>query len=108
MHLLHSRNAAADIVQSQQLIHLGVNNEQYGCEHRTTIMAYASNTTIHQIGLVARFAALAECWRAESVRRKVYRTTLRELRNLTARDLADLGFDRSMITSLAYEAAYGK
>ncbi|MEC3861961.1 DUF1127 domain-containing protein [Mesobacterium sp. TK19101] len=71
-------------------------------------MAYATHTTIYQSGLVARFAALTACWRAESARRKVYRTTLRELRSLTSRDLADLGLSRSMLSSLAYEAAYGK
>ncbi|MEM9434437.1 MAG: DUF1127 domain-containing protein [Pseudomonadota bacterium] len=38
---------------------------------------------------------------------QVYRTTLNELRVLTARDLADLGISRSMIRSIALEAAYG-
>ena len=40
--------------------------------------------------------------------RKVYRTTLTELQALDNRDLADLGISRSMIRSIAHEAAYGK
>ncbi|RJE82764.1 DUF1127 domain-containing protein [Paracoccus onubensis] len=39
-------------------------------------------------------------------RRAIYHQTLRELNALTARDLADLGISRSMITRLAHEAAY--
>ncbi|MBC7144599.1 MAG: DUF1127 domain-containing protein [Thioclava marina] len=41
-------------------------------------------------------------------RRKVYRQTLNELRSLSSRELDDLGMHRSMITRVAYEAAYGK
>lgn len=40
-------------------------------------------------------------------KRKVYRTTLRELAALSERDLADLGLNRSLIKSIAFEAAYG-
>lgn len=39
-------------------------------------------------------------------RRAIYHQTLRELNALTARDLADLGISRSMITRLAHDAAY--
>ena len=41
-------------------------------------------------------------------RRRVYRTTLNELGQMTTRDLNDLGIDRSAIHSIAYQAAYGK
>ncbi|KEO61559.1 hypothetical protein DT23_00910 [Thioclava indica] len=41
-------------------------------------------------------------------RRKVYRQTLNELRSLSRRELDDLGLHASMITRVAYEAAYGK
>ncbi|MAL27001.1 MAG: hypothetical protein CL820_14175 [Croceicoccus sp.] len=41
-------------------------------------------------------------------RRAVYRQTVRELNALTARDLDDLGINRSMITRLAHEAAWGE
>lgn len=40
-------------------------------------------------------------------RRAVYRQTVRELNALTTRDLDDLGINRSMITRLAHEAAWG-
>ncbi|WCR09007.1 DUF1127 domain-containing protein [Paracoccus fistulariae] len=40
-------------------------------------------------------------------RRAVYRQTVRELSALTTRELDDLGISRSMIRSLAQEAAYG-
>ncbi|MAM61605.1 MAG: hypothetical protein CMH11_08960 [Maritimibacter sp.] len=40
--------------------------------------------------------------------RKVYRTTLAELRALNGRDLADLGISRAEIPFIAREAAYGK
>lgn len=46
--------------------------------------------------------------RAEVRARLVYARTLRELRALSARELADLGIPRSMITRLAAEAAWGK
>lgn len=52
-------------------------------------------------GLFARIAgALA--------RRRVYARTHAELSALSTRELDDLGITRSMITRLAYEAAYGK
>ncbi|PRY25986.1 uncharacterized protein DUF1127 [Aliiruegeria haliotis] len=38
---------------------------------------------------------------------KVYRTTVTELSQLSDRALADLGVSRSMIRSLARDAAYG-
>ena len=40
-------------------------------------------------------------------RRAVYRQTVRELNDLNARELADLGMSRSMIRNVAYEAAWG-
>ena len=40
-------------------------------------------------------------------RRALYRQTVRELNQLNGRELADLGISRSMIRSVAYEAAWG-
>ena len=40
-------------------------------------------------------------------RRVVYTRTVRELNQLSARELADLGIHRSAIRGLAREAAYG-
>ncbi|NBB98618.1 MAG: DUF1127 domain-containing protein [Alphaproteobacteria bacterium] len=39
-------------------------------------------------------------------RRRVYNRTYAELNNLTTRELDDLGISRSMISRLAYEAAF--
>ncbi|WP_238475478.1 DUF1127 domain-containing protein [Rhodophyticola sp. CCM32] len=47
---------------------------------------------------------LAEAYAA----RKVYRQTIAELETCSTRELSDLGLSRSMIKSVAYEAAYGK
>lgn len=41
-------------------------------------------------------------------RQSVFRSTYKELSNLSSRQLADIGIDRSMITRIALEAAYGK
>jgi uncharacterized protein YjiS (DUF1127 family) len=49
-------------------------------------------------------AALADTWR----RYRLFRQTYAELDALTTRELDDLGISRSMITRLAYEAAYGR
>ncbi len=48
------------------------------------------------------FADLAERY----AKYRVYRTTLNELRGLSDRELADLALSRSMLRSIAYEAAY--
>jgi uncharacterized protein YjiS (DUF1127 family) len=40
-------------------------------------------------------------------RYRLYRLTLSELSNLTARDLADIGLNRSQVRAKAYEIAYG-
>lgn len=41
-------------------------------------------------------------------RRALYKRTLRELNNLTAREMADLGIHPAIIDQVAREAAYGK
>lgn len=50
------------------------------------------------------FAALVDAWS----RYRVFRATHDELSSLSTRELHDMGISRSMITRLAYEAAYGK
>ncbi|MFP1644077.1 DUF1127 domain-containing protein [Pontitalea aquivivens] len=54
--------------------------------------------------ILAFFTAIGEA----RARRKVYALTVRELRGLSNRELADMGVNRSMITRVALEAAYGK
>jgi len=55
-----------------------------------------------------RLTALIADLRARHARYRLYRTTLDELQSLSMRDLADLGLHRSMLKSIAYEAAYGE
>lgn len=54
--------------------------------------------------ILSFFTAIGEA----RARRKLYALTVRELRALSNRELADLGITRSMITRAAMEAAYGK
>ncbi|MEZ5686065.1 MAG: DUF1127 domain-containing protein [Paracoccaceae bacterium] len=67
-------------------------------------MALVHDIRIAETGLGALFAGLTEAL----ARRKVYRQTLRDLKALSNRQLADMGLHRSMITRVAQEAAYGK
>ena len=71
-------------------------------------MAYASahqTRTAGLFGTVAEaFASMRNAW----TRSRVYMRTYNELSALSTRELADLGISRSMITRLAYEAAYGR
>lgn len=54
-----------------------------------------------EMGLIGRI-------RDNLARRALYRRTVAELRQLSDRELGDLGLNRSMITRIAYEAAWGK
>lgn len=69
-------------------------------------MAYETNSIGGSTGIITRFNALIADYRAKAARRKIYRETLRELSALSARDLNDLGLNRSEIRRVAYQAAY--
>lgn len=56
---------------------------------------------------VERLSTAVQRYRENRARRAMYRQTIRELGNLTDRDLDDLGIHRSMIRSIATEAAFG-
>ena len=71
-------------------------------------MAYLNATRMRRPGLVDRLAALVAGTKDSWRRYSLYRQTLRELNALSARELADLGLNRSTLTSVALEAAYGK
>jgi uncharacterized protein YjiS (DUF1127 family) len=71
-------------------------------------MAFITDIRTGGTTWAARFAALRAEWAENAAKRKIYRTTVEELQSLSTRDLADLGIDRSMIFSIATEAAYGK
>jgi len=72
-------------------------------------MAYATHHGVRAgfapLGRLAdAFRALGDGWS----RWRVYMRTYNELNALSTRELNDLGISRSMITRLAYEAAYGR
>ncbi|MBE0414012.1 DUF1127 domain-containing protein [Yoonia sp.] len=71
-------------------------------------MTYQTETITGGFSFGDRIAALRTALTARRANHKIYTTTLRELQDLTDRDLADLGMSRSMIKSVALEAAYGK
>ncbi|WP_410219363.1 DUF1127 domain-containing protein [Paracoccus sp. (in: a-proteobacteria)] len=60
-----------------------------------------------EAGLRGRLLGAIQRMQDNRARRAVYRQTVRELNALTTRDLDDLGINRSMITRLAHEAAWG-
>lgn len=71
-------------------------------------MAYVSSNRTTSLSIGGRFAEMgkqaAEAWTAW----RLYRRTLDELQALSARELADLGLNRSMLRQAAFEAVYGK
>ena len=71
-------------------------------------MAYVNATRATQSTLADRFGTLFAGVKASMARRAIFNQTVRELKSLTDRELTDLGISRSMITSIATEAAYGK
>ena len=70
-------------------------------------MTYATANTASGLNIMGRFTALRTQMADAAAKRKVYRTTVKELSALSNRDLADLGIGRSQIRGLANEAAYG-
>ena len=70
-------------------------------------MAAIDNISISKPSLFCAPVALAEAVWARFSRYRLYRQTLNELSELTRRELADLGLNRSMLQNVAYKAAYG-
>lgn len=71
-----------------------------------TVIAQAHSASA-EAGFRGRLLAAVQRYQENRARNAVYRQTVRELNALTARDLDDLGINRSMITRLAQEAAWG-
>ncbi|MGO4917211.1 DUF1127 domain-containing protein [Pseudogemmobacter sp. W21_MBD1_M6] len=69
-------------------------------------MATTANIRSIEAGIVERTVALFKFAADRYARYTVYRNTINELSALSDRDLSDLGLGRSMIKSVAYEAAY--
>ncbi len=64
-------------------------------------------TTLNTNASVSWFSAPVAAYRVRTEQYRTYRRTIRELSDLSDRALADLGLSRSMIKSIAREAAYG-
>ncbi|WP_022704086.1 DUF1127 domain-containing protein [Pseudorhodobacter ferrugineus] len=71
-------------------------------------MAYLNTSSAAGFGLMDRIATTVKSVKESLHRRRVYNQTVSELRGLSTRELNDLGINRSMITRIALEAAYGK
>lgn len=71
-------------------------------------MAYFSSNRAQSISLGVRLAEIRDTAVAAYGNWRVYRRTLNELRELSVREMADLGINPSMIRRIALEAAYGK
>ncbi|MDB5660025.1 MAG: hypothetical protein JWS10_2640 [Cypionkella sp.] len=71
-------------------------------------MAYANTTRAVQVSASDRITGIFASISAMLARRRIYDRTIRELRQLSDRELSDLGIARSLIGEIAREAAYGK
>lgn len=71
-------------------------------------MAYMNTTRSGTATISDRLNSVLQSVRAAFARRRLYNQTVRELANLSDRDLSDLGIHRSSISEIAFEAAYGK
>jgi len=71
-------------------------------------MAYVTEIRGAGTGLMDRLAAVGKGFAEARAKRRIYNTTLSELRSMGPRDLADLGISASEIPYLARQAAYGE
>ena len=71
-------------------------------------MAIVNDVQSGAHGLIGRVAGFWKNLQESRQRRRVFVQTLRELNALSTRELDDLGINRTMITRVAHEAAYGK
>lgn len=74
-------------------------------------MTYFTDTTARSNLIERLMATVTSAFAAISARhakRRVYKTTLSELGELSNRDLADLGIARSEVRRIAWQAAYAQ
>ena len=99
----------ADIDFNEQADRANRNPRKQADEKRIpeATMAYLNTTRAGSFGILDRIAVAVKSVKVMVQRRAVYLQTVRELNNLTDRELADLDISRSMIQRLAVDAAYG-
>ena len=73
----------------------------------TKTMAYITQDAAPSAIIAQRIAGFVQKVITAAERRAVYRTTYAELSQLSNRELADMGMNRSMIKQVAMDAAYG-
>lgn len=71
-------------------------------------MAFLTDTFSAQGSLSEKIAAVWSRYSENATKRAMYRQTVRELGQLSSRELADLGLHHSEIRRVARQAAYGK
>jgi uncharacterized protein YjiS (DUF1127 family) len=80
-------------------------NEQYRKEKKMARSIVTQQGTASMVWSEARDAVVAAVQRVADYR--AYRRTVRELSDLSGRDLADLGLHRSEIRRVAHDSVYG-
>lgn len=71
-------------------------------------MAFVNTTRAASASFADRFGSFFAGLKTSAAKRRVYNQTVYELRQLSDRELDDLGIHRLMINSVAQEAAYGE
>ena len=92
-------------MHSQQLLIFNLEAEHSTTKKDETMATFATTQEFSN-PLIAFAQDKLEQFVEARKKARVYRTTLRELQNLSAREMADIGINPSNIRSIAYEAAY--
>lgn len=77
-----------------------------GRNRKTSSMAHVSDIFIGGSSVGSRIAQVRSTLATRIAQYRTYRTTLAELRNLSVRELDDLGLNQETLRATAYEAAY--
>lgn len=104
MHLLHSSIDHLSIVHLQQFPIL-VSSQGANNRRRETKAIDMSVLTLNKPHGLPSLTGWVTAVQARMDRHRRFRQTLNELSDLSNRDLADLGLNRSMLKRVAYQAA---
>ena len=70
-------------------------------------MAFVQSTQVANFGIYDRLSAALSSVKVALQRRAIFSQTIRELQNLSNRELADIGINRTDIHRIAMDAAFG-